>query len=60
MEVLVKNNDEAIGLCGTLQKIMRRIEESNLHDIEKTSFVMFLSQIRDAVSVEEGEYASGT
>jgi hypothetical protein len=53
MKVLVKDNREAIEFCGTLQKIMRRIEESNLHDIEKTSFVASLCKIRDTVTVGE-------
>jgi hypothetical protein len=55
VKVLVENEHQAIELCRTLQKIMRRIEESNLHDIEKTSFVIFLSEIRDAVVIEEEE-----
>jgi hypothetical protein len=54
MKVLVESEGEAIEVCGTLQKITRRIEESNLHDIEKTSFSIFLSGIRDAVKIMEG------
>jgi hypothetical protein len=53
--MIVENEHQAIELCGTLQKIMRRIEESNLHDIEKTIFVIFLSEIRDTVEIEEAE-----
>jgi hypothetical protein len=53
--MMVENERQAIELCGALQKIMRRIEESNLHDIEKTSFVIFLSEIRDTVEIEEAE-----
>jgi hypothetical protein len=55
VKVLVENDLQAIEFCGTLQKIMRRIEESNLHDTEKTSFVIFLSEIRDTVVIEEEE-----
>jgi hypothetical protein len=57
MKVLVNNDSEAIGFCGTLQKIMRRIEESNLHDVEKTSFVIFLSKIRDSVKIDNTQGA---
>ena len=46
MKVLANDNDEAIYLSETLERIMLRIEESNLHDTEKTSFVIFLSKIR--------------
>jgi hypothetical protein len=53
MKVLVKDNREAIEFCGTLQKIMHRVGDSNLHDIEKTSFEIFLCKIRDSVTVEE-------
>jgi hypothetical protein len=53
MKVLVENGGEDVELCRELQKIMRRIEESNLHDIEKTLFADILCDIRDAVKIEE-------
>jgi hypothetical protein len=52
MKVLVKDNNEEIEFCGTLQKIMHRVGDSNLHDIEKKNFEIFLRKIRDSVTVE--------
>ncbi|MDR2097674.1 MAG: hypothetical protein LBP37_04060 [Spirochaetaceae bacterium] len=53
MTVLVEDQEEAIDFCGTVQKIISRVEMSNLHDIEKTGFTIFLSKIRDSVEIKE-------
>jgi hypothetical protein len=54
MKVLVKNNDDAIFVCGGLQRMINRIKDSNLNDEEKTSFAIALSTIRDCVEIERG------
>jgi hypothetical protein len=52
MKVLVKNNDDAIFVCGSLQRIINRIKDLDLYDVEKAGFVTALSVIRDSVEVE--------
>jgi hypothetical protein len=56
MKLLSDSQVEATEVCNILQKIMHRIEESNLHDIEKTSFVIFLSRLRNEVEVVEANH----
>jgi hypothetical protein len=55
MKVLVENAGEAIEFSREAQRIINRIGTSSLHDIEKTSFEIFLSKIRDAVVIEEAK-----
>jgi hypothetical protein len=53
MKVIVESEKEAINVCCELQDIINQISTSNLHNIEKTSFSIFLSEIRDAVEVSK-------